>query len=198
MGGQLAEAVGLDSGGYSGTYKLIGQSVCLDFANLVSYRGSSGQHDWLTPESNLQAWQAEIGRVAAGQNCEHDSVVDLRETLARLFLAVADGAAPAQSDLDEVGARATEAWSRSRLRMSLQAMEAEWETEGLCLCDILALDAVRILTSSALLSRVRACDECRWVFLDTTRNRSRRWCDPADCGNRARQRRYHNNSRSAD
>lgn len=192
----MAEAVNLDSGGYKGTYKLIGQSVCLDFANLVSYRGCSAQHDWLIPVSNLQSWQAEIG--LAPRSCDHGSIVDLRETLAQLFLAVADGAEPAQTALDVVAARAAGALRRSRLRMSRRTLEAQWEANDHCLCEILALDAVQILTSSPLMSRVRACDECRWVFLDTTRNRSRRWCDPADCGNRARQRRHYSNSRTTD
>jgi predicted RNA-binding Zn ribbon-like protein len=41
-------------------------------------------------------------------------------------------------------------------------------------------------------SRLRRCDGdgCGWLFLDTTRNHSRRWCDPLDCGNRARVRSY--------
>ncbi|MDQ4037859.1 MAG: CGNR zinc finger domain-containing protein [Actinomycetota bacterium] len=38
--------------------------------------------------------------------------------------------------------------------------------------------------------RVKACasSECRWVYLDTSRNRSRRWCEMAHCGNRAKSR----------
>jgi predicted RNA-binding Zn ribbon-like protein len=40
--------------------------------------------------------------------------------------------------------------------------------------------------------RLRACgnSHCRLIFLDLTRNRSRRWCDNAGCGNRDRVRRY--------
>jgi predicted RNA-binding Zn ribbon-like protein len=46
--------------------------------------------------------------------------------------------------------------------------------------------------SDADLSRLRRCDGagCGWLFLDTTRNHSRRWCDSRDCGNRSRVRRY--------
>ena len=42
------------------------------------------------------------------------------------------------------------------------------------------------------LSALRRCDGdgCGWLFLDTTRNHSRRWCDSLDCGNRARVRAY--------
>jgi predicted RNA-binding Zn ribbon-like protein len=40
--------------------------------------------------------------------------------------------------------------------------------------------------------QLRACDGpgCGWLFLDTSRNHSRRWCDPADCGNRVRVARH--------
>jgi len=40
--------------------------------------------------------------------------------------------------------------------------------------------------------RVRLCGNphCRLIFVDVSRNRSRRWCDSAGCGNRDRVRRY--------
>jgi AcrR family transcriptional regulator/predicted RNA-binding Zn ribbon-like protein len=39
-------------------------------------------------------------------------------------------------------------------------------------------------------SRIKVCGspDCRWAFVDGTRNRSRRWCDMAGCGNRAKNR----------
>ena len=40
--------------------------------------------------------------------------------------------------------------------------------------------------------RLKACanDECQWAYFDSSRNGSRRWCDMADCGNLAKQRRF--------
>jgi len=42
------------------------------------------------------------------------------------------------------------------------------------------------------LSRVRECanQECHWLFVDRSRNRSRRWCDMAICGNVMKVRRF--------
>jgi AcrR family transcriptional regulator len=39
-------------------------------------------------------------------------------------------------------------------------------------------------------ARIKVCGspDCRWAFVDGTRNRSRRWCDMAGCGNRAKNR----------
>ena len=41
-------------------------------------------------------------------------------------------------------------------------------------------------------SRVRACSnpDCRWLFLDRSKNRSRVWCEMATCGSRAKMSRY--------
>jgi predicted RNA-binding Zn ribbon-like protein len=60
-----------------------------------------------------------------------------------------------------------------------------------------ALDASAILTSPDL-ERVRQCgdSECGWLFLDTSRNRSRRWCSMESCGNRNKARSFYRRSRS--
>jgi predicted RNA-binding Zn ribbon-like protein len=42
--------------------------------------------------------------------------------------------------------------------------------------------------------RVKLCPACRWLFLDRSKNQSRRWCDMKVCGNRAKaQQHYHAN-----
>src|SRR5207249_84080 len=52
--------------------------------------------------------------------------------------------------------------------------------------------AVDLLTSGER-DRVKECASatCEWVFLDRSKNHSRRWCDMSDCGNRAKARRFH-------
>jgi predicted RNA-binding Zn ribbon-like protein len=42
-------------------------------------------------------------------------------------------------------------------------------------------------------SRIKQCpgERCGWVFVDDSRNRSRRWCEPNQCGNRERVRAYY-------
>jgi predicted RNA-binding Zn ribbon-like protein len=46
--------------------------------------------------------------------------------------------------------------------------------------------------------RVHECaaDDCRWLFLDTSKNRSRRWCDMKSCGNRAKVRSFYERQRA--
>jgi predicted RNA-binding Zn ribbon-like protein len=191
----MADALDLDPGDYPGTYKLIGGVPALDFVNLVSYRGTQRAHDWLEPATNLRRWADAAGsRAVAGADVE--TLRDLRELLARVFLAVADGGVPVPDDLDRVGTLAAHTWARRRLRFPAGANAATWTGPEPSLFDELTLDAVAILTSAEELRKVSACAECRWLFLDTSRNHSRRWCDPADCGNRARQRRHYQRHRS--
>ncbi|MBD1908980.1 CGNR zinc finger domain-containing protein [Leptolyngbya sp. FACHB-16] len=49
-----------------------------------------------------------------------------------------------------------------------------------------------VLTASDC-DRLRECAGvgCGWFFLDFSRNRSRRWCDMEDCGNRAKANRHY-------
>jgi predicted RNA-binding Zn ribbon-like protein len=63
-------------------------------------------------------------------------------------------------------------------------------------------DAANLLERELPLALVRRCDEseqglCGWLFVDETRNHSRRFCSMKDCGNRAKQRRYWKRQREA-
>jgi predicted RNA-binding Zn ribbon-like protein len=55
---------------------------------------------------------------------------------------------------------------------------------------ILARSAADLLTSEQH-AYVRQCasEECTWLFIDRSKNHSRRWCDMGDCGNREKARR---------
>ncbi|HEX5438245.1 MAG TPA: ABATE domain-containing protein, partial [Gemmatimonadaceae bacterium] len=57
--------------------------------------------------------------------------------------------------------------------------------------------AAQLLTAGNLV-RLRQCAnaDCGWLFLDTTRNWSRRWCSMADCGSRDKARRYYQRKRA--
>jgi predicted RNA-binding Zn ribbon-like protein len=59
-----------------------------------------------------------------------------------------------------------------------------------------AISAVDLLTSSDL-GRLKICPahECEWLFLDDSRNGTRRWCSMAECGNRAKARLHYNRAK---
>jgi predicted RNA-binding Zn ribbon-like protein len=53
------------------------------------------------------------------------------------------------------------------------------------------MDAVRRSTEDQSWRRLKVCDRdtCRWAFYDSSRNRTRRWCSMAGCGNYVKMRR---------
>lgn len=84
---------------------------------------------------------------------------------------------------------------------SLTGTPARWtlETRGaLDLPRVLALHALDLIQTMPP-DRLRRCDDdgCGWLFLDTTRNHSRRWCSSSDCGNLDRARRHYRRNRTS-
>jgi predicted RNA-binding Zn ribbon-like protein len=77
------------------------------------------------------------------------------------------------------------------LRLDLRAaLSLRAEVPGDLARDICAATVAALLRATARPGwpRVKACrgEDCRWVFIDGSRNTSRRWCDMANCGNRAK------------
>ena len=77
----------------------------------------------------------------------------------------------------------------------------DWASGGPALYRVLwpvVRSAAELLTSEDLRC-VRKCaaSDCGWIFLDTSRNRRRRWCDMRACGNRAKVRRPHERHRAS-
>ncbi len=111
-------------------------------------------------------------------------VRELRERLARIFKGIIDGAGPAAADLDWLAHDAARAALFARLR-SFDGLIARRIAVGDAGAEIIRWrivdTAVELLTSEQL-AHVKSCPSCGWFFLDTTKNRSRRWCSMTMCG----------------
>ena len=60
------------------------------------------------------------------------------------------------------------------------------------------LVAVTVATTDDTWPRLKICaaDDCRWAYVDTTKNRSRAWCEWG-CGNKAKTRSYRARKKAA-
>jgi predicted RNA-binding Zn ribbon-like protein len=190
--------------------------LCLDFANTMSWRGSDRQHDWLNSYSNLVEWGKIVGtlsdetahrlhREAARRPAGADKVLkqalELREAIYRVFSAMAAGAFPKAADVDTLNAALAEALTHLRIFPAADLFAWDWigdEGELDRLLWPVAQSAADLLTSEEL-KRVGECqgDGCGWLFMDMSRNHSRRWCDMGDCGNRAKARRYYRRKKAS-
>jgi len=188
--------------------RLLGGALCLDFVNTVEVRLSPQPVDFLAEPADLVRWgvhtaaidgatAARVSRLmssdAAAARTELARAVRLRESAYALLCDVCAGAAPRVSATATVGRELSRALGRAHLRPAGSGFA--WEPgDGIhAVTDLVALDLNVVLTSS-ILSRVKrcpGCDDCGWLFLDTSRNGSRQWCSMEGCGSRAKMRRYH-------
>ncbi|HLI50521.1 MAG TPA: CGNR zinc finger domain-containing protein [Thermomicrobiaceae bacterium] len=124
----------------------------------------------------------------------------LAQSFARLTLLPA-GPAPSHDWLIPLPSKAESVkGSRQHPGTTVRAFQLAWQVHDLDLnlpCWPVAYSAAQLLASTRL-DRVRQCagDDCGWLFLDTSRNHSRRWCDMSDCGNRAKARRHYRRARA--
>lgn len=159
--------------------------------------------------ASLLAGAAKNG-AATGKSASRDAALralesarELREATARALYDAVDGRPPAAAVIETLeryfhGASRHRhlSWTRSTKRSPMPP-GASWvwdssETDFALPVWMLAQAACDLMTST-LLDRLRACgsETCRWLFLDTSKNHTRRWCDMKICGNRMKARRFH-------
>jgi predicted RNA-binding Zn ribbon-like protein len=192
-------------------FELTGGALCCDFANTVdSRRAPKWRVDHLAGYTALASWARQSGVVSARKaseltraaNRQSDAAgrvfrkaVELRETIYRVFSAIAGGSCPSELDLLLLGSYAQEAFSHMHLIAGGSGFEWSLDQPSrdslMTLLWPIAKSAIDLLLSGDL-AKVRECaaDNCGWLFMDRSRNQSRRWCDMKICGNREKVRRH--------
>ncbi|KAA2213012.1 CGNR zinc finger domain-containing protein [Teichococcus oryzae] len=190
------------------TMRILGGHPGLDLANTVDCRHGRFGPDLLVTFEDLAEWTQRVGLLGAGAAGrlrqwaaeEPDRaaaalarVKRLREAIYRVFSALAAGAEPPPPELSLIEEEARGAQSRRRLeRLAGAGYAWTWpESDADILAGRLAHEAADLLTT-ARPGRVKECfgRNCGWLFLDNSRNNSRRWCSEEGCGTRARVARH--------
>ena len=195
-------------------FDLDGGRPCLDFANTLS--ATSGEHlfsnadllafadqsglltrddlEWLRAEGERDPARAEAVLVRAHR---------LRAAIYAIFSAIAAGERARQDDLDLLNLELAGALRHAGVvpngnddergyRWGWGAPDIDAPLWSIC------RSAAELLTSNEDNRRVRECggEDCRWLFLDTSKNRSRQWCSMQSCGNRHKARRHYQRRRA--
>ncbi|WP_433304907.1 CGNR zinc finger domain-containing protein [Actinoplanes sp. CA-030573] len=147
-----------------------------------------GQEDELADAASVQAWWRGLGASATGPDAgpEADDSVAMLRSLRVLIRGLALRNNGIEPDLSAVAG--LEALT---LRLDVaDVLTLRAGQPGGLARDIAAATVAALLRATARPDwpRVKACrgDDCRWVFVDGSRNCSRRWCAMANCGNRAK------------
>lgn len=190
----------------------VGGRLALDFVNTVDPRHADDRTEYLQSYQAMLAWSAASGsgspstvsslrdRAAKSPRPARDALrraVAYREALYRVFAAALAGRAVAEPDLALVNAVLRAATEHHVLLPGEYGGVRDGWLPGENLDAVLwpvAIDAWDLLTEPVL-ARVRECPGdggvCGWLFLDTSRSGTRRWCDMRTCGNRAKARGYY-------
>lgn len=200
-------------------WKLVAGSPSLDFVNTVGGRvpdpeakcsgGFRVLRESLDSYDDLLLW-ADFASLLTGRELDrlrelaaedprraaavHARAVAFREALYRLGAAAVQGRQATACDTSWLDQEWHAARDAQRITVQSGKVTVTWQDEPRLdrLLWPLALDAVELFTGSGRLDRLKQCpgESCGWLFLDTSRNGSRQWCDMRDCGNIAKVRRF--------
>ena len=188
---------------------LIAGPLCLNFTNTAHGRGTPDHTDNIVDYGALIAWSRHAQAIGSGEaeRLLHEAgrhpraaeavrrrAIELREQLHRCFLALGRGAKPDARDLEGINRELAQALPHARLAPEAGGFTWSWDDEP-ALDRILwpiVRSATQLLTAAEL-PRVKQCagQGCSWLFLDTSKNGSRRWCEMEVCGSRAKARTYY-------
>jgi predicted RNA-binding Zn ribbon-like protein len=170
--------------------ELVGGDIALDLANTVNGpRDGVLDEEFLRTPADVAAWAVHAGVVDAPPPVDDRLLAEvraLRGAVYTVFRAVAEGREPDAGALETLAGLHAEAVARARLVPADGGFAFAWDGEVL---GPLAAAAVDLLRHGPL-DRLKLCDACPWLFLDTSRNHSRRWCSMNECGSRLKMRRY--------
>ena len=196
-------------------FDLSGGRLCLDFANTLGGPVTEPL-ERLNTYADLVSWSRQAGTVSASaarrlleESSRHPRMAaavlerarELRGAIYRTWAAEVRGEQAATADLELLNSLLGKALSHQRLVREEDRYAFGWRDDD-ALESILwpvAKSTAELLTSEEA-KLVRQCEafatkDCAWLFIDETRNRSRRWCSMASCGNRAKARRHYQRAR---
>ena len=179
--------------------RLVGGNPSLDFVN-TDFFAADGSADVLRSADEFLAWCAHAGvastsevpakRPRAQEAAFLQEAVDVRGAIRSVMEAIATHSEPDRAALNALRSAYVDAVDGATPTLADGRLSWAWETTSpRGPLDELVGAAVDLLRNDPL-DRLKACPNCGYLFLDTTKNGSRRWCSMEDCGTQAKMRRY--------
>jgi predicted RNA-binding Zn ribbon-like protein len=186
---------------------IVGGNLALNFANTQSGPpGGQADVESLASYEDLVAWAVRVGEVGSPDADDlvrqarrrprdaaaaFEQASELRDRIFTIFVSIAADTEPSADALARLRDDEAEALAHATLAASPSGFAWTWSRPG----DLDGLrwpivHAAATLLTEGPLERVKNCGGCRYLFLDETKNGSRRWCSMADCGTRAKMRRF--------
>jgi predicted RNA-binding Zn ribbon-like protein len=183
--------------------RLVGGNPALDFVNT---QGSQPDDEVLHDYGDVVAWAQHAGGLAdadanalqvraianpAAARVAYDRALDLRAGLDKAFGAIVAGRQPSPSVMASLRTAEADALAHAELVATHGAFAWSWAGDDDLLRPLRPIvhAAIALLTNGPL-ERLEHCAGCSFVFLDESKNHSRRWCSMDDCGAAEKARRF--------
>jgi predicted RNA-binding Zn ribbon-like protein len=182
--------------------KLLGGDWSLDFAN--------AWWNWAVDYTQLLEWSRQAGLVSEEQAqamrrkaesspeealATFERAQRVRTVIHNIFWAIAHGKAVEISDLASLNRQLSLVMGKLCIRQEGGAFQWSWDTQDEELDRMLwpVVRAAAELLQSPNLRWLKACagERCDQLFLDVSRNHSRRWCEMQHCGMLVKSRRHY-------
>ncbi len=201
------------TGAPAASFQLVAGNAALDLVNTLDSRfDERGPQDLLgsyddvlrlvTQSGLLSDVQARQLKRLAATEAERTQVLEqvkrLREALATVAYALLDGRKVPDQELVSLELFIQQASAQRQFRADPDHVFWKWRTvtQNVAVPLWLITQEAADLLLSKRITLLRACavETCRWLFLDTSKNHTRRWCDMKVCGNRMKARRFQQRS----
>ena len=186
-------------------------NLVLDFTNTSEYHASQNPTEMLTSFPDLISWSQAAGLLTINESrdllnraarqpqwaaASLEKALTFRDVVYRILSATANNQPPETKDLNAFNNYLSKALAQSEITAEGKGFSWAWSEENIeaeKILWILAREAANLFTSGDL-KRVGECADdrgCGYLFIDTSRNHSRRWCSMESCGNRAKAKRHY-------
>ena len=191
------------------TLQLDGGCPVFDFTNTISNRNDPDYFDYLTKYDDFVEWINKIKLLPKGKmdaiaafSKSHTrksadtlrQIIEVRKVVFKLFSSLAQQQKADRETVDAFNGFFSEALSNMRVEVGRKEVATSFfVSEKTILKEplyILVKNAFDILSTQSF-DRIKECPTCRWLFLDTTKNGKRRWCNMQVCGSNDKARRYY-------
>lgn len=177
--------------------RLDGGILCLDFVNTIDNRKKGIPHDYVKDFKDLLEWYGHtralspkiihtLERLAKDYPQKAGVVFEkslaLRELLHRLFAASLAKKKPLAADSMQFNTYVGEAYANIEISWLAGAGTLQFNAPALEQVYWWPIKSAVELFTSSQLTEVKECPACGWLFLDKSRNGSRKWCSMSTCG----------------
>ena len=185
-----------------------GGCLVFDFVNTVNTRKPAPEFEYLKTFEDVLEWSAKVGSVDdeklnalrkyAAQKPENSlaalqDVIETREMLYELFSSIATGNVPGEAVIAAFNRRLSFAFQRINIVFGPERAAFRFGDDDLFPGEPLlpVLKSASEIVTNQDFARIKECPRCGWLFLDSTKNGKRKWCDMNVCGSREKSLEYY-------